>query len=92
MITAHALTPEMAAINCMVNAAMTVINNERVQRVGRNSSSDDDTFFFQIDEDPQIYIGKRSNILADSSDTDGIPLIPRCCLHHQSQNIARRSK
>ena len=45
MITAHALTVELAAINRMVNAAMTAISNELVQRVGRNSSSDDDTFY-----------------------------------------------
>ena len=31
IITAHALMAEMAAINRMVNAAMTAVNNERVQ-------------------------------------------------------------
>ena len=35
MITTHALTVEMAAINRIVNAAMTAIHNEHVQRVSR---------------------------------------------------------
>ena len=43
MITARGLTAEMAAINHMVNA-MTDIHNEQVQRVDRDSSSDDDDF------------------------------------------------
>ena len=33
MITAQSLTAEMAAINRMVNATMTAIHNEHVQRV-----------------------------------------------------------
>ena len=40
MITAHALTAEMAASNRMVTA----IHNEQVQRVARDSSSDHDDF------------------------------------------------
>ena len=44
MITTHAWKAKMAAINRIVNAAMTAIHNEYVQSVGRDSSSDDDDF------------------------------------------------
>ena len=44
MITAHALTVKMAVISRMMNAAMTVIHNEKILKVGRDSSSDADDF------------------------------------------------
>ena len=36
-------------------------------------------------------LGKHGEFV-DPSNTDGVPLKPRCRLHHQSQNIVCRSK
>ena len=44
MITTHALTAKLGAINRMGNAAITAIHNEQVQRVSRGSSIDDGDF------------------------------------------------
>ena len=90
MITVHALMPEMSAINRIVNGAMTAIHNEQVQRVGHDSSSDDDDISYRR-RSTNLY-REWSNILADHLDTVGGTLKSCCRLHHQSQNIVCRSK